>query len=85
MQILPHLFSLIFFNLNNKKAPRKLAEITENVMLLHIRGEEGVDGKQHQMTELRSLPCPYESISKALSHLMAEERIIQQDGVILRG
>ena len=43
------------------------------------------DGKQHQMTELRSLPFPYESISKALSHLMAEERIIQQDGVILRG
>ena len=43
------------------------------------------DGKQHQMTELRSLPFPYESISKALSHLMAEERFIQQDGVILRG
>ena len=42
------------------------------------------DGQRHQLSELRRLPIPTEAIDAVLRDLMAEERIIVDDGFIKR-
>ena len=40
------------------------------------------DGKRHHLSELHRLPFPTEALDAALNSLMAEERILQNDGFI---
>ena len=43
------------------------------------------DHKPHHITQLRSIPLPYEQIDAALHTLMQEEKIVQEDGFLMKG
>ena len=41
------------------------------------------DKQKHHITQLRSIPLPYEQIDAALEHLMLEEYIYNEDGYLI--
>ena len=59
--------------LTNKE---RIAEAQQQILALLA------DGQQHHVTQLRSIPLPYEQIAAALDYLMLEEYIYQDAGFL---